>query len=103
MFLGSLSTDVGIAPCAKTAREIASDVELDIRVGHQQSLGVSIHRDELDTFEAGIDHAVDGITAAAANANNFDHGEIILWCCHQDPPVCRANLNLLLRVLLGES
>jgi len=43
--------------------------------GNVQNLDVGVHRDELNPRQAGVNHAVDGISAAAAAADHFDFGE----------------------------
>jgi hypothetical protein len=43
--------DARVGAGTETARQVASDVELHVGVGHQQGLGVGVDRDELDTAE----------------------------------------------------
>src|SRR5699024_504669 len=57
---------------AETAGDLLADIELDVRVGHQQRLGVRVDRDELDALETGLDHAVDGVDTSAADADDLD-------------------------------
>ena len=80
--LGRLAADLGRGAGAEPAGELAADVELDVGVAHQQRLGVGVDRDELDALEAHLDHAVDGVDAAAADADHLDDGEVVLRCCH---------------------
>jgi len=40
--------------------------------GHRQSLCIGIRHDEIDTFQARIDHVVDGIAATATDAEDRD-------------------------------
>jgi len=47
-------------------------------------LRVSVDGDELDAFQAGIDHAVDGIAAAAADSDDFDDCEVVLRSAEHD-------------------
>jgi hypothetical protein len=49
--VGRLSAHAGVGACAEPAGELAADVELDVRVAHQQRLGVGIDRDELDPLQ----------------------------------------------------
>jgi hypothetical protein len=42
-----------------------------------QGLRVSIDGDEFDVFDAGLDHAVDGRAAGAADADNLDLRECL--------------------------
>ncbi len=76
--LGGLAADLGIGAGAETPRELAADVELHVGVAHQQRLRVGVHRDELDALQAGVDHPVDGVAAAAADADDLDHREVVL-------------------------
>jgi hypothetical protein len=46
-------------------------------IADHQGLGVRIDRDELDAREAGVHHPVDGIRAAAADADDLDHREVV--------------------------
>ena len=74
MRLGRLLADLGVAPGAEAACELAADVELDVGVAHQKRLRIGVHGDELDALQPGVDHAVDGIHAASADAHHLDHG-----------------------------
>ena len=82
--LGGIAANVGIAAGAQATGEVTADVELHVGVAHQQCLCVGVDGDELDTLQAGIDHAVDGVDTAATDADDLDDGEVILWCAsHQ--------------------
>jgi hypothetical protein len=70
--------DLGIAAGAEPAGEVATDVELHVGVAHQQRLGVGVDGDELDALQTGVDHPVDGVDAATADADDLDHGEVVL-------------------------
>jgi hypothetical protein len=52
-------------------------VDLDVGVAHPQRLRVRVDRDELDAGETGVDHAVDGIGAGAANADHLDDRQVV--------------------------
>ena len=78
MVFGRLVPLVRIRPGTKTASQIPADVELHVRIAHQQRLRVGIDRDELDTPEPRFDHAVDRIDAAAADADDLDDRQVIL-------------------------
>ena len=80
--LGGLAADLGVGAGAEPAGELAADVELDVGVAHQQRLRVGVDRDELDALEPDLDHAVDGVDAAAADADDLDDREVVLRCCH---------------------
>jgi len=56
------------------ASQLATDVKLDVGVAHQQGLRIGIDRDEFNTAQPEFDHSVDGVNAAAADADNLDHG-----------------------------
>ena len=79
VILGGLPTDLGIAAGPEAARELAPDVELDVGIAHQQRLRVGVDRDELDALQAGVDHAVDRVDAATADADDLDDRKIVLW------------------------
>ena len=74
------SSDLGVGASAESAREVATDVELDVGVAHQQRLCVGIDGDELDTFEAGVDHSIDRVHATSADADDLDHRKVVLRC-----------------------
>ncbi len=88
--LGGLTALVGVGAGAEAAGQVAADVELDVGVAHQQRLGVGVHRDELDAAQTGLDHAVDGVDAAAADADDLDDRQVVLGCTrHVGFPFCR--------------
>ena len=78
VLLGGLATDLGVAAGAEAAGELAADVELHVGVAHQQRLRVGVDGDELDALQAGVDHAVDGVDAAAADADDLDDRQVVL-------------------------
>ena len=78
VILGRLPADVRVGPGAEAAGQLAADVELDVGVAHQQRLRVGIDGDELDALEPDIDHPIDGIDPAPADADDLDDGEIVL-------------------------
>ena len=80
--LGGATADLGVGARAEAAGELAADVELDVGVAHQQRLRVGVDRDELDAAQAEVDHAVDGVDAAAADADDLDHREVVLVLAH---------------------
>src|SRR5690606_18670719 len=84
--LGCAATHLGVGAGAEAAGELATDVELDVGVAHEQRLCVGVDGDELDAAKAELDHAVDGVDSAAAHADDLDHGEVILVCGHAGPP-----------------
>ena len=82
----------GSAPGAEAAGELAAHVELDVGVAHEQRLRVGVDGDELDALEADLDHAVDGVDATAADADDLDDGQVVLRCCHVGGPLLKAFL-----------
>ncbi len=68
----------GSLPGAEAAGELAADVELHVGVAHQQRLRVGVDGDELDALQPGVDHAVDGVDAAAADADDLDDRQVVL-------------------------
>ena len=52
--------------------EVATDVNLVARVAHDECLRVGIDRDEVDSTETGIDHAIDGVDTATTDPDHFD-------------------------------
>jgi hypothetical protein len=63
--LGRLRAHAGLGAGPEAPGELATDVELDVGVAHEQGLGVGVDGDELDALEAHLDHAVDGVDAAS--------------------------------------
>ena len=97
VLLGGLAADLGVAAGAEAPGELAADVELDVGVAHEQRLGVGVDGDELDALQPGVDHAVDGVDAAAADADDLDHGQVVLrvaghGSCHLHLRVTGARL-----------
>ena len=63
---------------AFSAKNGASDLHLSAGLPPM----IRVDGDELDALEAGFDHSVDGIDTSAANPDNLDDGEVVLWCGH---------------------
>ena len=76
--LGRLPTLVRVGTGAEAAGQVPADVELDVRVAHQQRLGVGVDRDELDPPQALLDHPVDRVDSASADADDLDDGQVVL-------------------------
>jgi hypothetical protein len=68
--------DLRVRARAEALGEVVADVELDVGVRHLQRLRVGVGRDELDARQPGVDHAVDGVRPAAADADDLDDCEI---------------------------
>ena len=80
--LGGTATHLGIRTGPEAARQLTSDVELDVGVAHQQRLRIGVDRDELHAAQAELDHAVDGVDAASAHTDDLDDGEVVLVLAH---------------------
>ena len=92
-----------IGACAEPARRGRADVDLLVGLDHEEGLRVGVHGDELTPAEAGLDHPVDRVGAAAAGADHLDHGQIIArLISHVDPlpdtPSLKLSLSVRLRV-----
>ncbi len=62
-----------------------ADVKLDIGVAHKKGLRVCVNCDKFNATKTSIDHAIDSVNAASANANHLYNGEIVLWCTGHRP------------------
>ena len=98
----SLLADLGLPAGAEALGQLVADAQALRRIGQHQRLGVRVDRDELDAPDALLDHAVDGVGAAAAHAQHLDLGRILQewWllllcfcCCHVSPLLrwCRSS------------
>ena len=87
--LGGLAADLRVGAGAEAAGELATDVELHVGVAHEQRLRVGVDGDELHALEADLDHPVDGVDAAAADADDLDDREVVLGCRHGVTPSAR--------------
>src|SRR5690606_21005422 len=74
--LGRLAAHIGVGAGAQAARELTAHVQFDVGVTHEQRLGVGVYRDELDALESLLDHPVDGVDSAAADADDLDDREV---------------------------
>ena len=72
----------GLAPGAEALGQVMADVELDVGVAHLQRLGVGVGGDELDAAQARVDHAVDRVGPAAADADDLDDREVAAAAFH---------------------
>ena len=85
--LGGPRADLRVGAGTQTAGELPPDVELDVGVAHQQRLRIGVDGDELDAPEADLDHPVDGVDAATADADDLDDREVVLRCSHGPGPL----------------
>ena len=71
--LGCLSALVRIGSGTQTPSEFSPDVKFDVSIAAvEKSLRIRVDGDELDALETSFNHAIDGIAAAAAHANDSD-------------------------------
>src|SRR5581483_1760215 len=59
------------------AGELVADTDLGGRFGVDELLRVGVHRDELDAEDLLLDHAVHGVAAATAHADDLDRWEAV--------------------------
>ena len=69
--------DGRIGAGAEPAGGARADVDLHVGVRHQQRLRVRVDGDELDPAETSVDHPVDRVRAAAADADDLDDREVV--------------------------
>ena len=69
-----LPADLGVGAGAEAAGELPADLHLDRRLALGERLQVGVGGDELDAAQVGGDHPVDGVAAAAADADHLDLG-----------------------------
>src|SRR5215211_3776844 len=67
---------LGVRPRAEPTRQLAADLQLYVRVGHLERLRIRVDRDELDSLEPGVEHAVDGVRTASAHAYDLYDGQV---------------------------
>src|SRR5262249_12662400 len=69
-----LAPDVRGGAGAESLRPLAADLQLDRRDVVLERLEVGVGDDELDAVETDLHHAVDGVAAAPADADDLDAG-----------------------------
>jgi hypothetical protein len=72
MRLGGIEAHVGICSSTETSRQVATDIQLDIGIRHEQCLGVGIDGNELNSPQAMVDHSVDGVHPSSTDSDDFD-------------------------------
>src|SRR5688500_6444576 len=77
-FLGGALADVGITAGAEPARPGIANAQRAAGLRLLQRLRVGVDGDELDTADAGFDHAVDGVATATADADDAHLGEALV-------------------------
>lgn len=76
--LGSLASDIRVGSGAEAPGQFTTDVELDVCVRHQQCLCIGVDGDELNAAQTFLDHAVDSVDTAAADADHLDDSQVVL-------------------------
>ena len=77
----------GLAPAPRPRVSSRPTSSLTSASRHQQGLGVGVDRDELDPAQADLDHPVDRVDAAAADADDLDDGEVVVRWRHRVSPL----------------
>ena len=72
VFERSLAADFRIRARAEAIRQLHAELNLGGRARHAQRLQVGVGHDELDVLHARVDHAIDGVVAPAAHADDLD-------------------------------
>src|SRR5437763_16209138 len=78
-------------------RQLMANVQLDVGIGHCQGLCVRVGGDELDPSQPGVDHPVDRVRAAAADADDLDDCQVTA-AFHEYRPTLELALSLVPRV-----
>jgi hypothetical protein len=65
---------LGVAPGAQTGRNSRPNLNFLFRLRQVQSLFVGVNNNEFHAGKTGLDHAINRVGAAAANADHFDDG-----------------------------
>ncbi len=76
LFGGALS-HIRVGAGAQAARHLVADADLVRRVALEERLRVGVHADELDAHHLCADHPVDGVAAAASDADDLDECEVL--------------------------
>ena len=70
--VGGLPSDLRIGSGAEAASLVTADLQLHIRVGEDESLGIGVDCDELHAAQADVDHPLHSVDTAAAGSGNLD-------------------------------
>ncbi len=81
VFQRRLTPDLGVGPRAQPLGDAAAQLQLQFRGIALERLGVGVGADELHPLHALLDHVVDRVAAAAADADHLDYGLLPL-CVH---------------------
>ncbi len=69
-----LPTDLRPGTGPETARQLAPDLQTEVRGAVVEGLCVRVDRHELDPFEVLVDHTVHGVPSGASHADDFHAG-----------------------------
>jgi len=72
VFKGGAAAYVWVGSGTEAGGEAHAELELDGSLRKLEGLNVGVGGDEFDALDFGLDHAVDSVAAAAANADDFD-------------------------------
>ena len=98
--LESQIQDVQSAGISKSD-QLASDLDLDARLIVIERLHVGVGDNELDTTQADLHHAIDGVAPATTHTDDFDLGPVaMLWRQRQSERICLATLGALAPVVI---
>ena len=71
VFLDRLAPDFGPRAGTEAARQLLADLDLDVGLVVEERLGIGIHRNELDSAYVLVDHAVESVATAPADADDL--------------------------------
>src|SRR5690606_3424287 len=74
--LGGGASYLGVGARPESAGHLAAQVQFHVGVRHEQGLSVGAEGDELHSTDAGLDHAIDGIDAAASDSDDLSHRQV---------------------------
>ena len=75
---GRAVAELGIGAGAEATRRLVADVDRDVGDAELQRLKIGVDGHELDPGDPRLDHAVDRVDAAAADADDANHGLVRL-------------------------
>ena len=71
VFQGGVSSDLGIGPRSQALGQLGAQLQLDRGHADRQGLGIRVCADEFHSLQIGMDHGVDGVAAAPADAHDL--------------------------------
>ena len=76
-FFGGLATDFGIRARTEAAGDLGAELDRMAGLGMAQRLGIGIGGDEFHAFQTCRAHVVDGVAAAATDADDLDDSAVL--------------------------